>query len=500
MGEERIVTANGVELCVQTFGGPGQPAVLLVGGMSSSMDWWEDGFCERLAAGRRHVVRYDLRDTGRSTTYPPGKPGYTAADLRDDAVALLDALGIGAAHLVGVSMGGAIAQCIAVEHPDRVASLTLIGTTAALPGLPEGLPGMHPELAAFFEAAAERPEPDWADHAAVVEMLVQDQRAFMRGGFDEERVRVIAERVVDRSTDLAAMVNHGHLGDGRDPSGSLADIGAPTLVVHGTADPLFPLAHGEALAETIPNAALLRLEGVGHELPPPAHWDWVVRAILRLTSGDYEPSELPALAHAEARGDGVGWFEELYAAGAAGRAPMPWSRTEAHPLLVEWAGSTGVRGPGRAVVVGCALGADAECVAGLGFDTIGFDVSETAIRSARERHQGSSVGYVVADLLDLPDSWHQAFDLVVEIITVQALPDDLRPDAIAGVTGLVAPGGALFVVALRDDGTNTAPPPPTPLTRAEIDSFARDGLAPQDVTALSTPSGPRWRAVFRRPH
>lgn len=289
MSAERIVPVNGVELCVQTFGRPSEPAVLLVGGMSSSMDWWEDGFCERLAAGPRHVVRYDLRDTGRSTTYPPGEPGYSAADLRDDAVALMDVLGIGAAHLVGVSMGGAIAQCIAVEHPDRVASLTLISTTAALPGGPEGLPGIQPELAAFFEAATERAGPDWTDHAAVVAMLVDDQRAFMRRGFDEARVRSIVERVVARSTDLAAMVNHGQLDDGRDPGGSLADIAAPTLVVHGTADPLFPLAHGEALAETIPDAALLPLEGVGHELPPPADWDLVARAILRLTSGDDRP-------------------------------------------------------------------------------------------------------------------------------------------------------------------------------------------------------------------
>jgi pimeloyl-ACP methyl ester carboxylesterase len=286
MSVERIVPANGVELCTQTFGDPGDPAVLLIGGMSSSMDWWEDGFCGRLAAGRRYIVRYDFRDTGRSTTYPPGEPGYTDADLRDDAVALLDALGIDKAHIVGVSMGGAIAQVLAIEHPDRVQTLTLIATSAALAGAPEGLPKMDPELAAYFETAAERPTPDWEDRAAVVEMLVTDQRAFMRGGFDESRVRMIVEKVVDRSVDIAAMGNHGQLGSGRGPDGALADIAVPTLVLHGTADPLFPLAHGEALAEAIPNAALLQLEGVGHELPPPAVWDRVVTAMLRHTSGD----------------------------------------------------------------------------------------------------------------------------------------------------------------------------------------------------------------------
>lgn len=292
MSVERIVPVNGVQLCVETFGDPGEPAVVLIGGMSSPMDWWEEGFCERLAAGSRYVVRYDLRDTGRSTTYPPGRPSYTGADLRNDTVALLDALGIRRAHLVGVSMGGAIAQCIAVEHPERVSSLTLIDTTAVLPGLAEGLPGIEPPLAAYFEAAGQRPEPDWTDRAAVVEMLVEDQRAFMRGGFDQTRVRAVIEQIVDRSTDIAAMVNHGQLEPGPDPDGFLADIAAPTLVIHGTADPLFPLPHGQALAEAIPNAALLPLEGVGHELPPPADWDRVVSALLQHTSGEHDSRAL----------------------------------------------------------------------------------------------------------------------------------------------------------------------------------------------------------------
>lgn len=496
MSAERIIPVNGVQLCVQTFGDPGDPAVLLIGGMSSSMDWWEDGFCDRLAAGRRYVVRYDFRDTGRSTTYPPGRPAYTGADLRNDAVALLDALGIQKAHLAGWSMGGAIAQCLAVEQPGRVQTLTLIGTTAGLPGAPEGLPEMERGLAAYLQTAAERPEPDWTDREAVTERLAEDQRAYMRGGFDPSRVRAIIEQVVDRSTDIAARGNHAQLDPGPGPDGTLADIAAPTLVIHGTADPLFPLPHGEALAAAIPDAALLPLEGAGHELPPPADWDQVVTAMLRHTSGEYEPAELPILAAAEARGDYTGWWEEFYAAGAAGVAPMPWSRTEPHPLLAEWAEAEGLRGPGRAVVVGCALGADAEFVSGRGFDTTGFDISPTAIRSARERHQGSSVDYVVASLLDLPGYWHRAFDLVVEIITVQALPDAVRPRAIAGVVSLVATGGTLLVVALRDDGTHTAPPPPTPLSRSEIDSFAQHGLVPQDVAEVQSPTGPRWRAVF----
>jgi pimeloyl-ACP methyl ester carboxylesterase len=288
MGEERLLRVNGVELCVETFGDSEDAAILLIGGMSSSMDWWEDGFCERLAAGRRYVVRYDLRDTGRSTTYPPGEPGYTGADLRADAVALLEALGSARAHLVGISMGGAIGQGIAVEHPDRVATLTLVDTTAALAGGPTGLPPMAPEMAAFFEAAGKRQNPDWTNRPAVVDMLVADQRAFMRAGFDEARVRSLIRRVVERSNDLASMANHALLEPGPEPDGRLADIAAPTLVIHGTADPMFPLPHGEALAREIPNATLLSLDGVGHEPPPPSTWDVVVPALLKHTSGGSE--------------------------------------------------------------------------------------------------------------------------------------------------------------------------------------------------------------------
>ena len=280
-----MLPVDGAELCVETFGASEDPAVLLIAGMSSPMDWWEDGFCERLAEGGRYVVRYDFRDTGRSTTHPPGQPGYTAADLRVDVVALLDALGIDQAHLVGLSMGGAIAQVVAVEHPDRVATLTLVDTSAALPGVTEDLPPITPELAAHFDAAAGQDPPDWSNHEEVVDHLVAEQRAFMRAGFDEDRVRTIARRVVARSHDVAASGNHALLEPGPEPTGRLSDIAAPTLVVHGTEDPMFPVPHAQALVRAIPGARLLLLEGVGHEMPPPATWDVVVPALLDHTAG-----------------------------------------------------------------------------------------------------------------------------------------------------------------------------------------------------------------------
>lgn len=127
--KDKIVRANGVGLCVETFGDPADPAILLIHGATTSMLGWEDEFCERLAAGPRFVVRYDHRDTGRSVAYEPGAPRYTLRDLVADAVGLLDAFSLQGAHLVGRSLGGATcAMLAALDHPDRVASLTLVAS------------------------------------------------------------------------------------------------------------------------------------------------------------------------------------------------------------------------------------------------------------------------------------------------------------------------------------------------------------------------------------
>jgi len=132
---ETIVRANGVDLCVQTFGDPGDPAILLIHGAATSMHGWEGEFCERLAAGPRFVIRYDHRDTGRSVNYAPGAPQYTLRDLAADAVALIDVFSLDSAHLVGRSMGGGVAIIASIDFPDRVASLTLIGTSPGGPDL-----------------------------------------------------------------------------------------------------------------------------------------------------------------------------------------------------------------------------------------------------------------------------------------------------------------------------------------------------------------------------
>ena len=276
---ERIVHANGVDLCVETFGDPADPAILLIMGSSASMDWWEDEFCLRLAAGSRFVIRYDHRDTGRSVSYEPGAPRYTLRDLVADAVGLLDTLGLGRAHVVGMSMGGAIAQLVALDHPDRVASLTLISTSPGGPDLP-------PTSEEFIAHVTGMAEPDWSDRAAVIDYLVDLARvsASRSRPFDEAAMRDLWGQVLDRTVNIASsMANHDVIDVGDPLRGRLAEISAPTLVVHGTEDPVLPYGHALALAKEIPGAHLLTLEQTGHELPRPV-WDVVVPAILRHTS------------------------------------------------------------------------------------------------------------------------------------------------------------------------------------------------------------------------
>ena len=277
---QRMVLVNGVRLCSETFGDPHAPTILLVAGSAQSMDWWWDGLCTRIADGGRCVIRYDLRDTGQSVAYPPGSPGYDGGDLVDDAVGLLDALGVRRAHVVGMSMGGGIAQRLTLDHQARVASLTLVSTSPATSYAGDSrLPGVVPALARRF--AAPPPEPDWSDRRAVIEYVLEDLRHYAGSvRSDEEHLRRLVEAVVDRTANVASSwSNHSALAEPA-ARGRLGDIAAPTLVLHGTEDPLFPLPHGEALAGAIPRARLVPLEGVGHEIPPAATWDEVVPLLL----------------------------------------------------------------------------------------------------------------------------------------------------------------------------------------------------------------------------
>lgn len=283
---ERMIEVDGVELCTEAFGDPAHAPLLLIMGTGASMLWWEEGFCRLLADGPRFVVRYDHRDTGRSVTYEPGRPGYTGADLVADARGVLDAYGIRRAHLVGVSAGGALAQLLALGHPARVASLVLISTSPALAGDRE----LPPPTAEFGRFVATAPA-DWSDAESVIDYLVAYSRVLAGGRrpFDEAALRSLVRRDVARARDVAAAQNHDMLAEGEAVTGSLSSIAAPTLVIHGTADPMFPTEHGEALAREVRGARLLRLEGAGHGVER-ADWDTIAAAILAHTARDASPA------------------------------------------------------------------------------------------------------------------------------------------------------------------------------------------------------------------
>jgi pimeloyl-ACP methyl ester carboxylesterase len=269
-----MLPANGIHVCVETFGERTDPPLLLIAGGASSMDWWEDEFCRRLAAGGRYVIRYDHRDTGRSSSFPAGEPPYSVADLAADALGLLDAIGVRRAHIVGLSLGGALAQRIAVEHPARVRTLTLMATRPESEELADG-------------TAEEQDDPtDWRDRRAAVDRIVAETLDLAGPlTFDEAHLRRLAERVYDRTTDMAASAaNHWLAARGAPIAGRLGEITAPTLILHGTEDKLFAMPAAEKLEREIPEATLVTLTGVGHEFPPRAVWDVVLTLILDHTA------------------------------------------------------------------------------------------------------------------------------------------------------------------------------------------------------------------------
>jgi pimeloyl-ACP methyl ester carboxylesterase len=276
---EEIIEGDGVALCAETFGDPADPPVLLIMGIGGSMLWWDGDFCAALAAGGRFVVRYDHRDTGRSTSYAPGRPAYTGDDLVADATRVLDGYGIPSAHVVGVSMGGALAQVLTLDFPDRVASLVLLSTS---PGPAPDLPPVAGRYRTFLANA----EVDWSDPASVIDHRVAEMRALSgERAFDVARVRELVTRDVERAVSFASARNHELLDGGEPWRARLREVAVPTLVLHGSADPLFPLGHGRALANEIDGARLHVLPGAGHVLDPADH-DEVVRAILDHTSSE----------------------------------------------------------------------------------------------------------------------------------------------------------------------------------------------------------------------
>ncbi|MFD5177266.1 alpha/beta fold hydrolase [Nocardia sp. NPDC058379] len=273
---ERLVAVGDADLCVTTFGDRRHPAIVLP---CTARLFWEDSWCEQLADADRFVLRYDIRDTGRSTAYPTGSPGYTLRDLVADLIGLLDALDLPRAQLVGYSVAGWICQLAALDHPGRVSALALINTRSAAPGpIDPDLPEHADRVMAFFTRTA---PPDWSDRAAVIDYRVEQARILAgTHGFDEPTARLHATRMVDRTTDMSASVlNLAYVDSGDRWRERLGEITAPTLIVHGTDDPFFPYGNALALAREIPGAELLPLDGIGHELPA-ITWDRVRIALV----------------------------------------------------------------------------------------------------------------------------------------------------------------------------------------------------------------------------
>ena len=276
------VDANGVALGIESFGDDDAPLVLLAGG--TTMLSWPDALCGRLAAGGRRVVRYDLRDSGESTTAHPDAPAYTLRDLAADAAALADALGGGPAHLAGMGVGGMVAQVAALDHPRVFSALTLAGTRAVAPGKPDAdLPDHDP---ATMERLFARPMPDWTDRGSVAEFAAAGAEIL---GDDPVAARAIAARIWDRTPGTASPVQLANqLGivfatlDCKPRwRERLPGIEVPTLVVHGRRDPFFPVGNGEAIAREILGARLLVLEEAATAIPDAAAGE-VAEAMLAL--------------------------------------------------------------------------------------------------------------------------------------------------------------------------------------------------------------------------
>jgi pimeloyl-ACP methyl ester carboxylesterase len=276
------VNVNQVVLGIESFGDDDAPLVLLAGG--TTMLSWPDALCERLAEGGRRVVRYDLRDSGESTTEDPKAPAYTLRDLAADAAALADALGDGPAHLAGIGVGGMVAQAAVLDHPGAFSALTLAGTRPVAPGPPDNDLPDHDQ--ATMRRLFARPMPDWTDREAVADF------AAARGeilGDDPSTARAIAARIWDRTPDTAPpvqMANQmGMVFSKLDCKPRwrerLPEIAVPTLVVHGRRDPFFPIGNGEAIAREIPGGRLLVLAEAATSIPDAAAGE-VAEAMLAL--------------------------------------------------------------------------------------------------------------------------------------------------------------------------------------------------------------------------
>jgi len=272
--------ANGMHIEYETVGDPAARPLLLIGGLADQLIHWDDAICEDLARRGLYVIRFDNRDAGLSTNCggakdpkaPARAPVYTLEDMADDAVGLLDALMIGKAHVCGTSMGGMIAQILAIRHPSRVFSLIPIYSTSGN----RNLPAPKPEVVQLLRTPAPR------ERDGYIEYMVALSRALAGKGFafDEAWTRMITGKAYDRSfcpEGTARQINA--LMTQSDRRKALASVAAPTLVVQGTDDPLVPMEAGRDIAGSVPGAQLMLIEGMGHDHAHGGAWPRIVEAI-----------------------------------------------------------------------------------------------------------------------------------------------------------------------------------------------------------------------------
>ncbi|MGM0920348.1 MAG: alpha/beta fold hydrolase [Bacillota bacterium] len=277
---EKILKINKVDICTESFGNPKDPAVLLIMGAMSSLDWWDEDFCLLLADQGRFVIRYDHRDLGRSAIYEPGTSNYTITDMADDAVGVLDAYSIEQAHIVGMSLGGMIGQILALRYPERVFTLTLIASSVFGNEM-EKLPPMDQSI---LDHHAKSASIDWSNREAVIPYLADGWKTLAGSKpYEQERMYKLAERETYRAKQLPSRFNHAMLQGGDVYFDRMGEISIPVLIIHGTEDPALPYEHALALVKAFPHAELVTLDGSGHEIHS-EDWDQIIDSVAKISS------------------------------------------------------------------------------------------------------------------------------------------------------------------------------------------------------------------------
>lgn len=262
----RMVPSGNVQIATQSFGRETDPPIVMIMGATASMLGWPERLCTCLAEQGFFVIRFDHRDTGRSTSVPLGQAQYSVEDLANDALALLDAYGLESAHLVGMSLGGLIAQLVAIDQRHRVRSLALIASEP-LGWDGDPMPEISSDLLAHFGLLGEL---DWRDRDAVVRFLVEIDRVNSGNvrDFDTGSRRKQVEQVVAHANSIDSMFNHASIDTERDWLGAYRRVTVPTVVLQGALDPIVHPDNATALHDGISGASLERLPNAGHELRP----------------------------------------------------------------------------------------------------------------------------------------------------------------------------------------------------------------------------------------